>query len=150
MAAGGQVDNASVMAGVDFLPTVCAIANVKLPEGMRLDGQDRSAVLRGTPTPRTTPLMWEWRFSVFNHIWNRSPILSIRDGEYKLLFNPDGSRTELYDIPRDPYESENLALQRPEVVRKLRETALAWQKTLPEGPIETPEATVVKLADLRG
>jgi arylsulfatase A-like enzyme len=133
---GGRVDNASVMAGVDFLPTVCAIAGVKLPQAMKLDGQDRSAVLRGTPTPRTTPLMWEWRFSVFNHIWNRSPILSIREGDYKLLMNPDRSRVELYDIPHDPTELNNLADRRPEIVEKLSERVLAWQKTLPPGPMD--------------
>jgi hypothetical protein len=61
-------------------------------------------------------------------------MLAIRDGAWKLLFNPDGSRVELYDIPRQPMELHSQAEAHPEVVARLRELALAWQKTLPDGP----------------
>jgi N-acetylgalactosamine-6-sulfatase len=132
----GRVDNTSVMAGCDFLPSLCALAGAALPEGIELDGQDLSAILKGKPADRSKPLMWEWRFSVYNHIWNRSPILSIRDGNYKLLLNPDRSRIELYDIPRDPSERDNLAARHPEVVDRLAARVLAWQKTLPSGPMD--------------
>lgn len=133
----GGVDNASVVAGVDFLPTICSIAGVKLPESLQLDGQDRSPVLHGKSTPRTNPLMWEWRFGILNHVWNRSPILAIRDGDFKLLMNPDRSRVELYDIPRDPTEYHNIADKHPDKVKQLADQVLAWQKTLPPGPIES-------------
>ncbi|MBI4579519.1 MAG: sulfatase-like hydrolase/transferase [Planctomycetes bacterium] len=132
----GKVDNTSVVAGCDFLPTFCAIAGVKLPEGLLVDGEDRSAVLRGEASARTKPLMWEWRFSIANHVWNKSPILSIREGDYKLLMNPDRSRVELYDIPRDPSEYNNLADKHPDVVERMAAQVLAWQKTLPPGPMD--------------
>jgi arylsulfatase A-like enzyme len=63
-------------------------------------------------------------------------MLAIREGDWKLLLNPDRSRVELYDIPRDPSELNNLAGRQPQVVARLAEKALAWQKTLPEGPVE--------------
>jgi hypothetical protein len=53
--------------------------------------------------------MWEWRFRIFNHPWNRSPMLAIRDGQWKLLMNPDRTRVELYDAERDPGEALNVA-----------------------------------------
>lgn len=136
MESPGGVDNTSVVAGVDFLPTICSIAGVKLPEDVNIDGQDRSAVLRGSPSQRTKPIMWEWRFNVGNHVWNKSPVLAIRDGDYKLLMNPDGSRLELYDIPRDPMENNNLAEKHPDKAKQMAEQVLAWQKTLPPGPVE--------------
>jgi hypothetical protein len=68
------------------------------------------------------------------------PMLSIREGEWKLLANPDGSRAELYHIPKDPpagrspmagegpMEADNRAESEQEVVRRLLEKLLAWYK----------------------
>jgi len=80
--------------------------------------------------------MWEWRFRVAGEWVHRCPMLAIRDGKWKLLMNPDKSRIELYDIPNDPGEMDNLAAQNPDVVRRMSEKVLAWQKTLPKGPVE--------------
>jgi hypothetical protein len=48
--------------------------------------------------------------------------------------NPDRSRTELYDIPRDPLQAENLATAHPDVVAKLSGQLLGWHQQLPDGP----------------
>ncbi|OPZ20090.1 MAG: Arylsulfatase [candidate division BRC1 bacterium ADurb.BinA364] len=129
------VDNDSVLAAVDFMPTLCALAGAQLPEGYRADGENVAGMLAGQPRPRSTPLFWEWRFGIAGHPLNVSPILSIRDGNWKLMLNPDRSRIELYDIPNDPMEIGNLASAHPDVAQRLAEKALAWQKELPEGPI---------------
>jgi arylsulfatase A-like enzyme len=63
-------------------------------------------------------------------------MLAIREGNWKLLMNPDRSRVELYDIPRDPMEMTNLADRQPAVVKRLSEKVLAWQKSLPPGPFD--------------
>ena len=67
---------------------------------------------------------------------HKCPMLAIRDGKWKLLMNPDRSRIELYDIPRDPTELDNVADQNPDIVRKLSERLLKWQEMLPAGPID--------------
>lgn len=132
----GRVDDTSVLTAVDFLPTVCNLAGVKLPEGVQPDGEDVGDVLRGRSRARSKPILWEWRFNIAGHVLNKSPMLAIREGDWKLLMNPDRSRVELYDIPRDPSELNNLADRKPEVVERLSKTVLAWQKTLPEGPVQ--------------
>ncbi|MEK7406912.1 MAG: sulfatase-like hydrolase/transferase [Acidobacteriota bacterium] len=129
----GRLDDTSVVTGVDFLPTLTKLAGVEAPG---LDGEDVSDILLEKSRPRTKPIHWEWRFNIAGHTLNRSPILSIRDGDWKLLFNPDRSRVELYNIPRDPSELNNLAERHPEVVERLAQRALAWQKTLPAGPLD--------------
>ena len=68
---------------------------------------------------------------------HKPPMLAIREGKWKLLMNPDRSRIELYDIPNDPREMTNLAGGNPDIVKKLSKKVLAWQKTLPPGPVET-------------
>ncbi len=131
----GKVDDTSVVAGVDFLPTICKLAGMKVPDHHTLDGEDQSVVLLGKSRARTKPLMWEWRFAIAGEVFHRSPMLAIREGDWKLLVNPDRSRMELYDIPRDPAQLNNLADKRPDIVARLSEKALAWQKTLPPGPV---------------
>jgi len=132
----GKVDDTSVVAGVDWLPTICSLAGVKLPDDLNPDGEDMSHAILGKPKPRTKPLMWEWRFRVFGDMAHKCPMLAIRDGKFKLLMNPDRSRVELYDIPADPTELDNLAVQHPDVVKRLSEKLLKWQATLPPGPVE--------------
>jgi N-acetylgalactosamine-6-sulfatase len=127
-----RVEDRSVVSAVDFLPTLARLAGVAPPR--ELDGEDMSGVLLGKPRSRTTPLMWEWRFNVAGYNVNRSPMLSIRDGDWKLLMNPDRSRVELFRIPDDPIELNNLADRHPDIVKRLAERVLAWQKTLPAGP----------------
>ena len=132
----GEVDDESVIAGVDWLPTVCGLAGVTASNARELDGEDRSEALLGRPKKRVKPLLWEWRFRVFGDMVHRCPMLAIRDGRWKLLMNPDRSRIELYDIVRDPTELDNVADGNAEVVKRLSERLLAWRKTLPPGPVE--------------
>jgi N-acetylgalactosamine-6-sulfatase len=132
----GRVDNTSVIAGVDWLATTCGLAGIKLPESLSLDGEDMSSALLGKPRQRAKPLMWQWRFRIFGDTTNKSPMLAIRDGKWKLLMNPDRSRVELYDIPGDSTEVDNVADQQPQIVKRLSEQLLKWQGTLPAGPVE--------------
>lgn len=133
-----HVDNSSVISGTDFLPTICSFAGIELPEDYRGDGEDRSGAIRANdkPAPRTKPLYWEWRFNIAGHVLNKSPVLAVRDGKWKLLFNPDRSRVELYDIPADPSELHNLAEKHPDIVERLAKYSLEWQATLPKGPFD--------------
>jgi arylsulfatase A-like enzyme len=132
----GRVDDTTVLAGVDWLVTACALADVKLPDDLEPDGEDMTQAILGEPKRRTKPLMWEWRFRIFGDMVHKSPMLAIRDGNWKLLMNPDGKRIELYDIPADPTELDNLAGQHPDVVRRLSAKLLHWHGTLPPGPVE--------------
>ena len=129
-----RVDNETVFGGVDWLPTVANLAGIEPPSEIR--GEDLSSSLLGRSVVRTRPLMWENRFPVYGHVLDKSPMLAIRDGRWKLLMNPDRSRVELYDIPADPSEMNNLASSRPEVVDRLSRQVLAWRETLPAGPVD--------------
>ena len=126
----GRIDKTSVIGAVDWLPTVCSIAGVKMPD-IKPDGDDVSDILRGKSRPRKQPLFWDWRSGVVGNKAYRPPGLAIRDGKWKLFAQSDGSKVELYDIPKDPAEKINLADRNPDVVEKLLPKLLAWRKTLP-------------------
>ncbi|MBI3118263.1 MAG: sulfatase-like hydrolase/transferase [Candidatus Hydrogenedentes bacterium] len=128
----GQVNDSTVISGVDFLPTMCALAGITPPEGLSCDGEDLSEALLGEPVLRDKPLFWEFRSGVAGDVINHSPWLAVRDGDWKLLLNPDGSRRELYNILQDPRELDNQAQDRPRLTKRLEKVALAWQATLPK------------------
>jgi hypothetical protein len=67
---------------------------------------------------------------------HKNPILSIREGDWKLLPNPDRVRVELYNIPEDPMELTNHANFEENLVKQMSEHVMDWQATLPEGPID--------------
>jgi arylsulfatase A-like enzyme len=130
----GVIDNTSVVAGVDWLPTVCKFAGVPIPASHKVDGEDMSDVFSGRQRARAKPLMWEWRFRIAGDPFHHSPQLAIREGDWKLLMNPDRSRVELYEIKKDLTQLNNVAGHHSEIVARLSEKVLAWQKELPPGP----------------
>jgi N-acetylgalactosamine-6-sulfatase len=132
----GTVNNDSPVSTVDLLPTFCKAAGCDIPSDYAPDGESMLDVFAGSNRGRKTSLKWEWRFRIVGHVINRSPILAVREGNWKLLVNPDDSRSELFNIPADPMELNNVAESNPQVVEQLKNQVTAWQQELPEGPFD--------------
>jgi N-acetylgalactosamine-6-sulfatase len=130
----GRVNDTSVVAGVDFFPTVCELAKVALPDDVQSDGESMADVWLGGDRDRRRPLFWEWRFRIAGDLMHHSPMLAVREGPWKLYLNPDRSRRELYDMRTDYTQVDNVAAGHPELVERLAALALDWQSTLPPGP----------------
>lgn len=122
----GRVDSASVLHAADFFPTLLHAAGAPVPAGYRADGIDIGSVLRGETFTRAEPVFWQ------NPTANRrGPSLAIRDGDWKLLMEQDGTEVQLYDLARDAAESTNLAAANPARVADMRGRLLAWSRSLP-------------------
>jgi arylsulfatase A-like enzyme len=134
----GKVNDQSIIGGVDFIPSLCAIAGASVPDSLRLDGENRAKAMLGGNDQRQKPLMWEWRYRVNGSLLNHSPRLAIRDGNWKLLLNPDRSRIELYDLTKDPSELDNRATENAPIVERLAKQVLDWNQTLPISPVQSP------------
>lgn len=130
-----RVDDSTVLHAVDVLPTLVAMAGAKLPEGYAGDGEDLSAALLGRSMVRTKPLFWEYGRNEtafkFPAAPDRSPNVAVREANWKLLVNADGTGAELYDVVGDANEKRNLATEKPDVARRLTAAALAWRRALP-------------------
>jgi uncharacterized sulfatase len=66
------------------------------------------------------------------------PDLAIREGEWKLLVDRDGTAAELFNVVRDPNEKNNLASDEPDRVKRMSEQVIRWDaetnEAAPPGP----------------
>lgn len=128
----GRVDRDSVLTAVDLLPTFMELARKELPADYTPDGVSIVNALRGGDFERTKPIFWEWAPAQAHPIvW---PHQGIREGKWKLLFNEQLGKAELYDIEADWAEQTDLANEFPEVVERLVRRIDGWKATLPKGP----------------
>ena len=126
----GRTDDSSVLSTVDLLPTFCHLAGAKLPADFVPDGENVADAFLAKPFKRTKPLYWEWRFARANG--DNWPAWAVRTGDWKLLLSEKPRRVELYRIPDDPGEQNNLADRHPAVVQRLVSQLMEWKAGLPQ------------------
>ena len=123
----GRVDSTSIIGAVDIVPTILDLAGVTAPAGLSAGRHQRAEPgLVPTSTERP-PLFWEWLGykKIKNSGWS---CVMVAGNCYAVTTKKQPS---FYDIHADPTEQKNLALQHPEVVARLTQTALTWQANLP-------------------
>jgi arylsulfatase A-like enzyme len=138
--AANKVDDTTPLTAVDLLPTLCAIAGVKLPAGYTSDGVDQSAALLGIPgarreaIKRQSPIFWQWRYA--SSSGTNWPALAIRQGDWKMLIGKKNQRIELFRFPSDRLEKTDLSAKHAGEVARLRSLISNWEKTIPAKPNE--------------
>ena len=131
----GSFNETSVFAAMDLAPSMLAISQTATPEGVRFDGENLASVLLGQSTAsRSAPIFWrrppEHKTAPANAD-EILPDLSVRELDWKLLCNYDGSEPQLYDLSKDFGETTNLAALLPDVVQRLTKSALEWHQSMP-------------------
>lgn len=120
----GQV-RGQMCTGCDWLPTVAELCGAKLPEG-RLDGKSIRGVIDSADAP--SPHAW-WHWAI-DQRW------AVREGDWKLLFDPNDTSKKaaitaedkvfLVNLAQDVTEMKNLAKAHPEVVQRLTKLHEQW------------------------
>lgn len=124
----GTVNSKTVLAGIDLAPSIIQFAGAQKTKGIKYDGIDASKALTGLKQPlRKEVIMWQRPPGSARN----SPDLAIREGDFKLLINIDGSDPELYNIASDEEETTNLVNQYPKVANRMKKKVLAWYLTMP-------------------
>ena len=137
----------AVSSALDFMPTVCELAGVEIPNREALDeGISLVPVLSGDAAPRKRTLFWEF------HGQQRggppSGSLVIRDGDWKLHVYVDTAKRRLYNLRDDAGEQNDVFSEHPDVARRLDAMVLGWYAELPRqaDPFQrtpTPETEAV-------
>lgn len=130
----GSKNDASVFAAFDLVPSLLSIAGIAPPIDVVFDGENLAPTLLGKSTAsHAAPLFWR-RAPDRKIAYGAGPLpdLSVRDGNWKLLCEYDGTKPELYDLATDPGEATNLAAKEPDIVARLTKAVLAWNEKMPQ------------------
>lgn len=124
---------AGMGAHIDVMPTILEATGTATPEGVALDGQSMLPLLQGNAprspdrtlfiqTHRGDEPQETYHFAAIGPRWK----LVHNTGFGQASLDPDTVAYELYDIPADPGETQNLAEQQPEEVERLLAAYRDW------------------------
>lgn len=126
--------------GIDFYPTLLELANVKMPAGVDVEGVSLAPAMQKKKIT-SRPLYWH-----YPHYGNQGgdPSSIVREGDWKLIYYWEDKSLELYDLAKDPSEQTDLALQNPQVTKRLTADLLKYlEKTGSNQPMDDPEFDAV-------
>ncbi len=121
--------NDAFLTSLELFPSLAAATGSRLPEGVKIDGYDWWSTLRGeTESPRN------------EMFWKRKGRKAARIGNWKWV-DMEEEGGGLFDLSDDVGERDDLSLQHPEVLRRLKQRFGEWyQETMfdaePRGPFK--------------
>lgn len=134
----GDVNRTSFIASLDLPPTLLAIAKVEPKKPVKFDGEALPDVLLGrSDASRKAPLYFRRPPDRPEYEGEDTPDLAVRDGQWKLLCEYDGSEPELYNLATDRGEAKDVAAEHPDVVKRLTQQLVAWNKSMPQDKGDT-------------
>jgi arylsulfatase A-like enzyme len=119
------------VSALDIVPTVAAAAGIPLPTDRVYDGLNLIPYLSGQPSPQRT-LFWRWfGLGQDGPQGSSDTIYAVRSGPLKLVRERAAFRPlELYNLPNDIGETQNLATTRPGDVANLQSLYDQWNVDL--------------------
>jgi len=112
------------VSSVDYLPTVCEVAGVPLPQDRAIDGISLVQHLRSGGSSKLSRDAIFWHFPHYRG--NIVPYSIIRAGDWKLIKRYEGKTFELFNLKADLSEKNDLAEKMPEKVRELDTKLNKW------------------------
>jgi arylsulfatase A-like enzyme len=120
-----QSQPAAVM---DLFPTILELVDVEPPEDHVVDGSRLDTLLTGKPDKSRD----ETFLMHYPHSPHRSNYFTVwRDGDWKVIYHyypseaSEGSHYQLYNLADDPFEQNNLAEKKPDVLRRMMRGLIA-------------------------
>jgi arylsulfatase A len=106
-----------VATGCDWYPTLMELCEIP-PSDHPLDGRSLLPIILSEKAPTA-----HQRFH-----WKSGQAIAVREGRWKLIMT--GKRVELYDLPNDLGEAQNLAEKFPEIVKRLQEESQSYWRRI--------------------
>jgi arylsulfatase A-like enzyme len=124
----------SIFAAFDLAPSLLSIAKIEAKD-IAFDGENIAPALLGqNEVSRKAPIFWRRppdRKTASPALPERLPDLAMREGNWKLLCDYDGTKPQLYDLAKDRSETTNLITHHPDIVARMTQMLLAWHQAMP-------------------
>ena len=132
---------------MDFFPTMLELAGLPLKPKLHADAIDgegqkdqrfpKSASRTDREKGKPRPLYWHYPH-YHGSTWK--PGSSIRDGDWKLIKFYHYDKVELYDLAKDPSETNDLAKKHPDKAKELESKLVVWQTEMnAKLPVPNPD-----------
>ncbi|MDN5216634.1 sulfatase-like hydrolase/transferase [Fulvivirgaceae bacterium BMA12] len=129
----GTRNKGSIFSAIDLAPSLLEFTGTKALDNSNMDGECLAQTILGeTNLSRNSPIFYSRppdRKNYYN--FTNLPDLAMREGDWKLLCDYDGSRPELYNIVNDPGESQNLADVHIKRVEEMTQKVVSWYMSMP-------------------
>ncbi len=112
---------------LDLFPTLCDLAGVATPPGV--EGLSLAPVIAGRQKTRRDSI-----FTAYRHVQR-----AVRDDRWKLIVYPQLNRRQLFDLRRDPFETNDLAGDERFAAQLERMTALLKRRQAEAGDTQALE-----------
>ncbi|TMM29074.1 sulfatase [Polaribacter aestuariivivens] len=122
-----NVDNKSIILGMDVFPTLLELAINKTVDGV--DGKSYANVLRGKENWKDRTVFWISR-KARPHSTGDSKAAVVRSGDYKLIQFIGTDKVELYNLKKDIGEENDLSTKEPQKTAQLLATLKSWKKEM--------------------
>ena len=126
----GIRNKTSLLSAIDVVPSLLKFTGVS--SSAVYDGEDLMATFIGKSEKSRQKAIFYRRPPDRKKFYNSvNPDLAVRKGPWKLLCDFDGSKVQLYNIPEDHGEKNNVVERYPDIVNELKSALLEWNSSIP-------------------
>ncbi len=128
----GSTNDTTILSSVDLVASLMNLCQAEAPDGYQCDGEDLLAALLGKSiAQRSSPLFWRRPPDHPGKPNAPAPDLAVRDEQWKLVCDIHGKQVQLFDLTKDIGEANNLKKTHPQITKRLKQSLLKWNATLP-------------------
>ncbi|PQV51173.1 arylsulfatase A-like enzyme [Jejuia pallidilutea] len=121
----GTVSNAQTSTN-DYFPTILDLLNIKPNKKVPLDGISLKPLINGDVNIDKNPVAFGYQ-----RLYKKTELYAYINGQYKICIPEVGDDMMLFDLENDPAETNNLALEKPELFKKmcleLEKIKMSWK-----------------------
>jgi len=124
----------------DLMPTFTALSGATPPKGYETDGLSLVDFLKGGAAPKRDYFYWELHEG-------KGAARAARWGDWKAVLTAFGKPIEIYNITKDPGETQDLAKDQPELVKHAEEIFAKAHRPDPNWPLDHRSAERLRLTE---